>query len=200
MTGLVVAAVTLVVAAAVGLALRARDGRIRVSPTQPTQPTQQTQQAQPTQPTQQPQHRPAASTEPSDAPAPTDNGAEHDGDEADGDDEVGGAPLPAEVRGAVDPAADVTLVQISTTFCAPCRQTRALLSHVAERTDGLRHVDLDVTAKPEIARDLAVLRTPTTIAYTAGGAELLRVSGIPKPDSLLSALEPHLAATSRPTE
>lgn len=101
--------------------------------------------------------------------------------------------LPAEVRDAVTgEAAEVTLVQLSTTFCAPCRHTRALLTHVAERTDGLRHVDLDVTDKPDIARDLGVLRTPTTIAYARSGAELLRVSGVPKREELLAALEPRL--------
>ncbi|MCP2253568.1 Thioredoxin [Prauserella aidingensis] len=101
--------------------------------------------------------------------------------------------LPTEVRDAVTgEAAEVTLVQLSTTFCAPCRHTRALLTHVAERTDGLRHVDLDVTDKPDIARDLGVLRTPTTIAYARSGAELLRVSGVPKREELLAALEPRL--------
>lgn len=107
--------------------------------------------------------------------------------------------VPAEVRGALAEGS-VTLVQISTTFCAPCRHTRALLGHVAEHTPGLHHVDLDVTDKPEIARDLGVLRTPTTIAYSATGAELLRVSGVPSKDALLDALEPALAETSRPTD
>lgn len=101
--------------------------------------------------------------------------------------------LPADVREALGrEAADVTLVQLSTTFCAPCRHTRALLTHVAERTAGLGHVDLDVTEKPEIARDLGVLRTPTTIAYARSGAELLRVSGVPKREELLAALAPRL--------
>lgn len=157
MTGLIVAAATLAAAVLVGLVLRARNGRMRMSTA-------------------------AGETAPAAQPA---------------------AELPSEVRGALSGDA-VTLVQISTTFCAPCRHTRALLSHVAERTDGLVHVDLDVTDKPEIARDLGVLRTPTTIAYAEGGAELLRVSGLPRKDALLEALEPHLrqaqGTRARPTE
>ncbi|WP_020669457.1 TlpA family protein disulfide reductase [Amycolatopsis nigrescens] len=103
-----------------------------------------------------------------------------------------GHTLPAPVAEALNPSAPVTLVQISTTFCAPCRHTRALLSALAERTEGLRHVDLDVTERPEVARDLGVLRTPTTLALAPDGRELLRVGGLPKSGELLDALGPHL--------
>ncbi|MGW4482259.1 TlpA family protein disulfide reductase [Amycolatopsis sp. NPDC004368] len=101
--------------------------------------------------------------------------------------------LPAAVADALDPAAAVTLVQISTTFCAPCRHTRAILSSLADKTEGLHHVDLDVTDQPEVAHALSVLRTPTTLALAADGRELLRVGGVPKGPELLEALRPHLA-------
>jgi thiol-disulfide isomerase/thioredoxin len=100
--------------------------------------------------------------------------------------------LPADVRDVLDPAASVTLVQLSTTFCAPCRHTRILLSDLASRTDGLHHTELDLTARPELARELSVLRTPTTLAIDGSGRELLRVGGVPKRDTLLAALQPHL--------
>jgi thiol-disulfide isomerase/thioredoxin len=104
--------------------------------------------------------------------------------------------LPAPVAEALTPATPVTLVQISTTFCAPCRHTRTVLSSLAESTDGLRHVDLDVTERPEVAEELGVLRTPTTLALDSDGHELLRVSGVPKGPELLEALQPHLSAVS----
>lgn len=103
--------------------------------------------------------------------------------------------LPAAVAEVLDPDAPVTLVQISTTFCAPCRHARAVLSHLAERTPGLRHVDLDVTRRPEVAEALGVLRTPTTLALDADGRELLRVGGVPRKADLLDALRPHLPTT-----
>lgn len=103
--------------------------------------------------------------------------------------------LPAAVTEVIDPTAGVTLVQISTTFCAPCRHARAVLSDLAERTTGLHHVDLDVTQRPEVAEALGVLRTPTTLALSTGGRELLRVGGVPKAADLLDALRPHLPAT-----
>jgi thiol-disulfide isomerase/thioredoxin len=100
--------------------------------------------------------------------------------------------LPEAVRRALAPAG-VTLVQLSTTFCAPCRHTRVLLSDLAERTDGLHHAELDVTDRPDLARELSVLRTPTTLAVDERGTELLRVGGVPRRDALLEALRPHLA-------
>jgi thiol-disulfide isomerase/thioredoxin len=100
--------------------------------------------------------------------------------------------LPAPVTAVLDPASAVTLVQISTTFCAPCRHAKAVLAPLAERTEGLHHVELDVTNRPEVAQALAVLRTPTTIALAPDGRELLRVGGVPKGPELLDALRPHL--------
>jgi len=102
--------------------------------------------------------------------------------------------LPQVVAEALDPASAVTLVQISTTFCAPCRHTKALLSSLAARTEGLHHVELDVTHQPEVAQALAVLRTPTTLAFTPEGRELVRVGGVPRSETLLDALRPHLTA------
>lgn len=100
--------------------------------------------------------------------------------------------LPADVRDALAPAG-VTLVQLSTTFCAPCRHTRVLLADLASRTDGLHHAELDLTERPDLARELSVLRTPTTLAIDERGTELLRVGGVPKREALLAALRPHLA-------
>ncbi|HVV13956.1 thioredoxin family protein [Amycolatopsis sp.] len=104
--------------------------------------------------------------------------------------------LPASVAEALDPRTPVTLVQISTTFCAPCRHTRAVLEPLAERTEGLRHVELDVTDQPEVAQALGVLRTPTTLAFSPSGTELLRISGVPKGAAVLEALDEHLRPVS----
>jgi thiol-disulfide isomerase/thioredoxin len=99
--------------------------------------------------------------------------------------------LPADIQALVEPGG-VTLVQLSTTFCAPCRHARVLLSDLAARTDGLHHTELDLTDRPDLAKELSVLRTPTTLAIDGRGAEILRVGGVPKRDELLAALKPHL--------
>ncbi len=69
-----------------------------------------------------------------------------------------------------------------------------MLRTVADTTPGVRHVDLDITERPHVGQRLGVLRTPTTIAYSADGAELLRVSGVPKLDRLRPALAPLVEA------
>ncbi|MEO6088734.1 MAG: thioredoxin family protein [Umezawaea sp.] len=107
-----------------------------------------------------------------------------------------GPVLPGPVRELLHPDAAVTLVQLSTTFCTPCRQTRVLLADLAGKTGGLHHVDLDVTDLPEVAAELGVMRTPTTLALTRQGVEILRIGGVPKRDTLLAALKDHLPATN----
>ncbi|WP_197319728.1 thioredoxin family protein [Saccharomonospora sp. NB11] len=102
--------------------------------------------------------------------------------------------LPSAVADALDPHA-ITLVQLSTTFCGPCRHARAVLTRFADTTEGVTHVDLDVTDRPEVAQSLRVLRTPTTIAYAPEGTELLRISGVPTLDSVRTALAPHTRLT-----
>jgi thiol-disulfide isomerase/thioredoxin len=99
--------------------------------------------------------------------------------------------LPEPVRAALV-AGSVTLVQVSTVFCAPCRHARAVLHQLAGSIDGLAHVELDVTDRPEVAVSLGVSRTPTTVAFTSDGTELLRVGGVPRQDTLIDALRPHL--------
>jgi thiol-disulfide isomerase/thioredoxin len=103
-----------------------------------------------------------------------------------------GAVLPEPVRTALATGPTVTLVQLSTTFCAPCRHARAVLHQLADSTSGLAHVELDVTDRPDVATSLGVARTPTTVAFTSDGTELLRVGGVPQRATLIDALRPHL--------
>ncbi|MCI2419681.1 thioredoxin family protein [Saccharopolyspora sp. K220] len=93
---------------------------------------------------------------------------------------------------APDEDAKVTLLQLSTTFCAPCRHTRILLTDFAQRTDGVRHVEVDLTDHPEWSTPLRVHRTPTTLALDSKGRELFRVGGVPRRDVLAATLQPHL--------
>ena len=110
----------------------------------------------------------------------------------------GAQPLPPVVlaeltaRAALPRHDGVTLLQLSTTFCAPCRQARVLLADLAERTPGLRHVEVDVTDRPDLSGPLRVRSTPTTLAVDANGRELLRLVGVPRRDTLLDALRPYL--------
>lgn len=93
------------------------------------------------------------------------------------------------------PATDerVLLLQLSSPVCTPCRQTAAVLSDLTGRTAGIVHREIDVADQPDVARELGVMRTPTVVAFGRDGAELLRVSGVPKVADLELALAPALA-------
>ncbi len=50
-----------------------------------------------------------------------------------------------------------TLVQFSTTFCAPCRPTRQILAQVARMVEGVTHVEIDAASRLDLFRRLDVL-------------------------------------------
>ncbi len=90
----------------------------------------------------------------------------------------------------VSPAAGerVLLLQLSSPICTPCRQTAAALASLTARTPGVVHREVDVAERPDVARELGVLRTPTTVAFDRTGAEIVRVSGVPRTAELDAAL------------
>jgi thiol-disulfide isomerase/thioredoxin len=88
----------------------------------------------------------------------------------------------------------VLLLQLSSPVCTPCRQTAAVLTQLTDQTPGLVHVELDVADRPDVARELGVMRTPTVVAFDRDGAELLRVSGVPRTGDLLAGVGPALSA------
>src|SRR4051794_11895309 len=59
---------------------------------------------------------------------------------------------PADVATTQPFGEHATLLQFSTEFCARCPQTRTLLGALAEERPGVRHLDIDLTHRPDIAR------------------------------------------------
>lgn len=84
-----------------------------------------------------------------------------------------------------------TLVQFSSAFCAPCRTTRTVLADVAERHDGVAHVEIDAEQHLELVRELDVRRTPTTLVLDRTGNEITRAAGAPRREQVLAALPLH---------
>jgi thiol-disulfide isomerase/thioredoxin len=81
-----------------------------------------------------------------------------------------------------------TLLQFSSAFCAPCRSTRRILSDVANRVPGVRHIEVDAEHHLDVVRRLSILRTPTTLVLDADGREVSRASGAPTRDQVLVAV------------
>ncbi|HEY1531497.1 MAG TPA: thioredoxin family protein [Galbitalea sp.] len=97
--------------------------------------------------------------------------------------------LPEVPRGA-----RATLLQFSTEVCAPCVPTRRVLGQIAESTDGVAHVDLDLTHRPDIAARFNVLQTPTTLILDRAGMIRARIGGAPRQADVRAALADILAA------
>jgi len=91
-------------------------------------------------------------------------------------------------------AGRATLLQFSTEVCAPCVPTRRVLGQIADSTDGVTHVDLDLTHRPDIAALFNVLQTPTTLILDRAGVIRARIGGAPRQADVRAALETILAA------
>lgn len=81
-----------------------------------------------------------------------------------------------------------TLLQFSTEFCAPCRSTARVLGEVATGTPGVRHVEVDVTGRPELADRFRILQTPTTLVLDGDGAVRARIGGAARADDVRTTL------------
>ena len=84
--------------------------------------------------------------------------------------------------------ARATLLQFSSAFCAPCRATRQLLSDVAGRSEGVAHIEIDVAARTDLARQLDIRRTPTVLVLGPRGQIARRASGLPHRAEVVGAL------------
>ncbi|MFG6474806.1 TlpA family protein disulfide reductase [Microbacterium sp. P06] len=83
--------------------------------------------------------------------------------------------------GADGLGAQATLLQFSTELCARCPGVHRTLSALASTHEGVRHLDIDLTHRPDIARHFHVMQTPTTLILDRRGAVQSRIGGVPNP-------------------
>jgi thiol-disulfide isomerase/thioredoxin len=98
--------------------------------------------------------------------------------------------------GAEPGAADLTVVQFSTAFCAPCRATRARLEQLRTTRPGLAYLHVDAESHLDEVRELDVRRTPTLFYLDRTGELIGRSSGAPRPEELTALVEAHTGARS----
>ncbi|GAA1126528.1 MULTISPECIES: thioredoxin family protein [Microbacterium] len=89
---------------------------------------------------------------------------------------------------AAELGAKATLVQFSTEMCARCPQVRRMLSTIATQDDGLAHIEVDLTHRPDLSTRYRVLQTPTTFLVDGSGAVRARFNGVPHRHALTEAL------------
>jgi thiol-disulfide isomerase/thioredoxin len=100
-------------------------------------------------------------------------------------------------RLGVRPAeADLTVVQFSTAFCAPCRSTKARLQQLQTTRPGLAVVHVDAESHLDEVRELDVRRTPTLFYVGRDGQLLGRSSGAPRAEELTALVDAHVGSRS----
>ncbi|WP_336632477.1 MULTISPECIES: TlpA family protein disulfide reductase [unclassified Microbacterium] len=72
-----------------------------------------------------------------------------------------------------------TLLQFSTEMCSRCPGAHRTLSAIAGAHEGVRHLDVDLTHRPDIAKHFHVLQTPTTLVLDRDGVVHSRFGGTP---------------------
>ncbi|MER7798118.1 thioredoxin family protein [Microbacterium sp. NPDC096154] len=82
-----------------------------------------------------------------------------------------------------------TLLQFSTEYCARCPAARRVLGRIAGEHEGVAHVDVDLTHRPDLTRRFGVLQTPTTLVVDAHGAVRARIGGAPRVHDVERELE-----------
>ncbi len=99
-------------------------------------------------------------------------------------------PFPAEPAFA-EPTfgARATLLQFSTEFCASCPATRRMLGAIAESSDGVTHVDVDLTNRADLANRYGILQTPTTFILDGAGTLVARIGGSTRRDVIQRQLD-----------
>ena len=81
-----------------------------------------------------------------------------------------------------------TLVQFSSSACAPCRSTRTMLAALAAEQPELAHVDVDAETRLDLVEEFDITRTPTVLLLDSTGAVRHRIVGAPRRPQLLEAL------------
>jgi thiol-disulfide isomerase/thioredoxin len=111
---------------------------------------------------------------------------------------VGASPMDPVFTGlGVRPGeADLTVVQFSTAFCAPCRATKARLEQLQATRPGLAVLHVDAESHLDEVRALDVRRTPTLFYLDRSGAVIGRSSGAPRPEELTALVDARVGSGS----
>lgn len=89
--------------------------------------------------------------------------------------------------GGVELGSQATLLQLSSEVCAPCRATAKVLGTIHE--DGVRHVEVDIADRPDLASRFNIMQTPTTLILDASGTVRARIGGAVRRDIVIAELD-----------
>ena len=81
--------------------------------------------------------------------------------------------------GAASLGEQATLLQFSTEMCSRCPGVHRTLGAIAGERDGVLHLDVDLTHRPDIAKHFHVMQTPTKLILDRHGLVQTRFAGTP---------------------
>lgn len=96
---------------------------------------------------------------------------------------------PGDLPGVDELGTTATIVQFSTEYCTGCVPTRRLLGTIVDARDDVVRYEVDLTTRGDLAARLHILQTPTTFVLDAHGRLTARIGGLPKRESVVTAIE-----------
>ena len=73
-----------------------------------------------------------------------------------------------------------TLLQFSTEVCSVCASTARLYGELEKATPGLKHIEVDITNRMDLAAHFSIMQTPTTLILDKHGMVKARIGGAPR--------------------
>ena len=73
-----------------------------------------------------------------------------------------------------------TLLQFSTEVCSVCNATARLYAELEKTSTGVRHIEVDITHRMDLAAHFSIMQTPTTLILDKHGMVKARIGGVPR--------------------
>jgi thiol-disulfide isomerase/thioredoxin len=84
---------------------------------------------------------------------------------------------------------NATLLQFSTEVCSACVATARFYGDLEKATPGLKHIEVDITDRMELAAHFSIMQTPTTLILDKHGMVRARIGGAPRPNVVTEELK-----------
>jgi thiol-disulfide isomerase/thioredoxin len=73
-----------------------------------------------------------------------------------------------------------TLLQFSTEVCSVCNATARLYAEFEKAAPGVKHIEVDITHRMDLAAHFSIMQTPTTLILDKHGMVRARIGGAPR--------------------
>ena len=77
-----------------------------------------------------------------------------------------------------------TLLQFSTEVCSICVATARLYGELEKATPGLKHIEVDISHRMDLAAHFSIMQTPTTLILDKHGMVRARIGGAPRQNGI----------------